>query len=272
MNAYYYCNYTHSAVGFQFSGLSTLGELSLNTDEAGEVIRFMTHGGAESIVGKLSGGKALFMIRGIEKKPDSVPAQTAGSRWNINLALTAEADETAALCACAYFAYTDVTGFGDALMRSLRVDTQTPAGYAIDKEAFLQMLEQAREKYENGEVAQSACIAAPRLLKGQDLTPVLQLLKAQDICERFSFVALSADLSYFYKMYRLDSSVPVRICLPRDDAENIKIGKKPFEKKPPQQDVIDFLNNEDVRKKIFYGTVATVAILGSIKLFKKVFR
>lgn len=268
MNAYYYCNYSYSTVGFQISGLNTRGDFSLETDEAREVIQFLTRGGAESIVGKLSNGKTFFMIKGIDKKSNGVPEQTAGSRWNISLALSAEMDETADLCACAYFAYTDVIGFGDALMRSLRVDTQTKAGYAIDNEAFLQVPMQAREKFANGGDTQDACAAVPRPLEGQGLTPVLQLLKSQDIRERFSFVALSADLSYFYKMYRIDPSVPVQICLPQDDTEDIKINKKPFKKIPTHQNVIDFLNDEDVRKKIIYGAVAAVVVIGGIKLIK----
>lgn len=272
MNVYYYCNYAYSAAGFNYAGLNTRGSFSLDTDEAKDVIRFLGNGGAESMIGKLSNGKAFFMIKKIKKTVEGVSAETTGSRWDINLALTAEEDETADLCACAYFAYTDITGFGDALMRSLRVDMAAPEGYAIDSDAFLQMLEQARVKYTSGGDTQDACIAVPQSMAGQDLTPVLQLLKQQDIHEPFSFVALSADLPYFRKMYRLDPSASVRLYLPKKAGAS---EKEPFEKIPTQQKISDLLKDEGCRKKIAFGAAATAAVaaavaaVAAVKIIKK---
>ena len=208
MVVYFYCSYNMSAVGYQRVSLNPNTNVQeVCSIDLPTVDMLLTHSGAETAFG-LDGNKYYFVIKNMRVVKETVPPNTPGRSWYMNLALVDSDKEY--ICAMAYEAYTNYQSFVNKLAGCLTARDENPS-YAISGERWKLLIKEASTNYrtfiESGTVD---FFNAPSGLSQDQMQEAFALLRTQEISAKYEFAVLESNEEYFRSSYRCDNNSQLR--------------------------------------------------------------
>lgn len=197
MKVYFYCSYSLSAYGFQFTSVDFEKEetfrVTKNEGLPEELYTYFTNAGASVLCGTATDGAAFFMLNGIKQTDLSVKDDDQGRVKYLNVVFTSDERHTDSdLFKLVAYALSDYSGFQKYLALQMTITPETHEGYTMNAEGLKKLFADAT----------SFVIASTG---NKELDRIINYFYEGPAVEKFYLGVLLDSWAYALDMYKLKS-------------------------------------------------------------------